>query len=155
MKNFIKKFLKKFLDIDSYEVLNSNRYLNLKNKNEALEKRAKFLEQDNRELISFISSVFPEYYRLNQARNILNEFKLSLKDEHWTDPLISQVIMIKDTEFTKRIEEAIANNELNIKSICLKASEEVFNKLINEKFPAPEEIKEEQNQDSEYIGGKL
>lgn len=158
----MKKFIKKFLGIEELSIIvretnlsHRNAIKELKNLNCELEKRIKYLEQENRELICFISSVFPEYYHLNQAHNKLIEFKRSLKDEHWTDPLIYQVIMRKDEEFSKRKEQAIANNELNIKSICLKVSEEVFNKLIDEKFPIPEEFKEEQNKDSEYIGGKL
>lgn len=139
MKKFIKRFLTKLLGIDNNKVIKD------------LESRIETLEFKHGRLIDFISEVFPRYYiRFNVVENYNNLVKKLDKESYW-DKDISEVIDKKKREVNEELKRSITVNNLDIESTCLK----VFTKLINEKFPIPEEFKEEQNQDSEYIGGKL
>lgn len=146
----MKRFLQHWLGINELHELhdlNKNRMNDHIARIEDLKIRIKYLEQENRELISFISSVFPNYYHLNYAYQKHRDFIKDLKNQHYKDGLISKVIIEKEDELREKLKRAIADNELNIKQICLEVSEELFNKLINEKFPAPEEFKEENQKD--------
>lgn len=139
MKKFIKRFLTKLLGIDNSEVIKD------------LESRIDTLEFQHGRLIDFISEVFPRYFiRVNVVENYNNLVKKLDRAIYW-DKDISEVMDKKKSEVNEELKRSITVNNLDIESTCLK----IFTKLINEKFPIPEEFKEEQNQDSEYIGGKL
>ncbi len=96
-----------------------------------LNKSLREVEQQNNELNSFIQTVFPSYWRLNEKIKKHQEFKRKIYSSNVNDPLIYKVIEDKEQEIRELINECINDNSLNFEDKFKKIAEEEFKRLLN------------------------
>lgn len=131
MKRFIKKLLNKLFGINKKEIIHD------------LERRIDNLEKHHGELIDFISQVFPHYFRQISVSKNYEQLKGNIGRYTYWDKDLNEVMKKKEKEVVDELKRSITDNSLDIRSICLKVSEEVFNEMFNKKFPVSSDSKAE------------